>query len=94
MQLDIVKNQRVIMAALKPAPLSTFAKLPAASPSVEVLAVSGDQPVDKLRQKVFRVTPVQDRKIKEFCAHSDMTVQGLVMEGINLALKAKGLPPI
>lgn len=82
------------MAALKPAPLSTFAKQPADPVAAELLVLSSEQPVDKLRQKVFRVTPAQDRKIKEFCAHSDMTVQGLVMEGINLVLKAKGLPSI
>lgn len=80
------------MAASKPSPLSTFAK-PTVVPSAE-LAAAARPPADKLRQKVFRVTAAQDRKIKEFCAHSDMTTQDLVMEGINLVLKSKGLPPV
>lgn len=80
------------MAASKPSPLATFAK-PTVVSSAEQIA-SDRPPADKLRQKVFRVTAAQDRKIKEFCAHSDMTVQDLVVEGINLVLKSKGLPPI
>lgn len=81
------------MAASKPSPLATFAK-PTVVPAVPAPAAPGAQLADKLRQKVFRVTAAQDRKIKEFCAHSDMTVQDLVIEGINLMLKSKGLPPI
>jgi hypothetical protein len=81
--------------ATKPAPLSTFANKPAAVP---VASKPADQVAiaegEKLRQKVFRVTPAQDRKLKEFCAHSDMSIQDVVLEGINLVLKAKGLPPI
>ena len=78
--------------ATKPVPLSTFANRPAT-----VLAALPSVPeatAEKLRQKVFRVTAAQDRKIKEFCAHSDMTTQDLVIEGINLVLKSKGLPTI
>lgn len=81
------------MAASKPSPLASFAK-PTAVPLEPAQAVSNTETADKLRQKVFRVTPAQDRKIKEFCAHSDMTVQDLVLEGINLVLKTKGLPSI
>ena len=81
------------MAASKPSPLSTFAK-PAVVAAVTAPDAPGAQPADKLRQKVFRVTAAQDRKIKEFCAHSDMSIQDLVLEGINLVLKSKGLPPI
>jgi len=47
-----------------------------------------------MRQKVFRVNAAQDRKLKEFCAHSDMTIQDVVIEGINLVLKSRGLPSI
>lgn len=75
----------------KAPPLSTFSQAPAAA-----VATKQDQaaPPVVMRQKVFRVTPTQDRKIKSFCADSDMTIQDLVIEGINLALKARGLPSI
>jgi hypothetical protein len=78
--------------ASKPPPLSTFTQ--ASKPAVVVDALLEIQSADKMRQKVFRVSPAQDRKIKEFCAHSDMTIQDVVMEGINLVLKARGLPSI
>lgn len=48
----------------------------------------------KLRQKVFRLNPDQDRALKQYCAASDTTIQDLVVEGINMVLKSKGLPPI
>lgn len=78
--------------ATKPAPLSTFANksAPLAPLPVEQVSAQGE----KMRQKVFRVTPAQDRKLKEFCAHSDMSIQDVVITGINLVLKAKGLPSI
>ena len=50
--------------------------------------------VEKLRQKVFRLTPTQDRELKQYCGKLDTTMQDLVLEGINLFLKSKGLPPI
>lgn len=78
--------------ATKPAPLSTFANKPA--PVAVMPAEQASAQEEKMRQKVFRVTPAQDRKLKEFCAHSDMSIQNVVMEGINLVLKAKGLPSI
>lgn len=49
---------------------------------------------EKTRQKVFRVTPSQDRELRARCAMLDTTIQDLVVEGINTVLKAKGLPPI
>lgn len=45
-----------------------------------------------MRQKVFRLTKAQERRLKEFCAHTDMSIQEVVMEGINLVFKSKGLP--
>jgi hypothetical protein len=51
-------------------------------------------PEAKLRQKVFRLTPDQDRTLKQYCAGSDTTIQDLVVEGINMVLKSKGLPTI
>lgn len=49
---------------------------------------------EKTRQKVFRVTPSQDRELRARCAMLDTTIQDMVLEGINMILKAKGLPPI
>jgi hypothetical protein len=81
--------------ATKPAPLSTFANSPAVIKQTEIKNLEAEiKAEEKMRQKVFRVTPAQDRKIKEFCAHSDRSIQDVVMEGINLVLKAKGLPSI
>ena len=87
--------------ATKPTPLSTFANLPAAAPApvaptapTSAPAAVAAGPDEKPRQKVFRLTPAQDRKLKEYCAHSDTTIQDVVIEGINMVLKSKGLPPI
>lgn len=78
--------------ATKPAPLSTFANKSA--PLVKPTEQSAAAPDEKMRQKVFRLTPAQDRKLKEFCAHSDMSIQDVVLEGINMVLRSKGLPSI
>jgi hypothetical protein len=91
--------------ATKPTPLSTFANMPAPTispphrPAVESAAPTHtaaptSAQEEKARQKVFRLTPAQDRKLKEYCAHSDTTIQDVVIEGINMVLKSKGLPPI
>lgn len=50
-----------------------------------------DEPV---QQKVFRLTKSQARALKKFCADSDMTMQDVVIEGIRLVMKSRGLPPI
>lgn len=81
--------------ATKPTPLSTFANLPAASPAPAASAATPTPgPDEKLRQKVFRLTPAQDRELKKYCGASDTTIQDLVVEGINMVFKSKGLPPI
>lgn len=84
--------------ATKPTPLSTFATLQPASPAPAASATSIPAPAqatdEKPRQKVFRLTPAQDRELKKYCAHSDTTIQDVVIEGINMVLKSKGLPPI
>jgi hypothetical protein len=49
---------------------------------------------EKLRQKVFRVTPAQDRELTKRLADLDTTMQDLVLESINTLLQSKGLPPI
>lgn len=49
---------------------------------------------EKLRQKVFRVTAAQDRELGKRLADLDTTMQDLVLDGINVLLKSKGLPPI
>lgn len=80
------------MATKKAAPLSTFASVApkASTPAMPELAVSDE----KLRQKVFRLTPAQDRRLKEFCAHSDMSIQDVVLHGLDLVMKERGLPPL
>lgn len=84
--------------ATKPTPLSTFANLPPANPAPVASAIPVPTPTqagdEKPRQKVFRLTPAQDRELKKYCAHSDTTIQDVVIEGINMVLKSKGLPPI
>jgi hypothetical protein len=82
--------------ATKPAPLSTFTKptAPTAQSAPATSTGSAAPAGDKLRQKIFRVTPAQDRKLKEYCAHADTTIQEVAIEGINMVLKSKGLPPI
>lgn len=66
------------------------------APSMPVVTQPVAKPAEeeKTRQKVFRVTPTQERDLKKRCADLDTTIQDLVMEGINMVLKAKGLPPI
>lgn len=80
------------MATKKANPLSTFAS---AEPNISITAMgelaAGDE---KLRQKVFRLTPAQDRRLKEFCAHSDMSIQDVVLHGLDLVMKERGLPPL
>lgn len=79
------------MTTKKPAPLSTFtSSAPAAATPAALSTASGD----KMRQKVFRLMPAQDRLLKEFCAHQDLTIQDVVLEGINLVFKQRGLPPL
>lgn len=79
--------------ATKKVPLSTFSAAPAVVAAAPVRR-SKDAADQEVRQKVFRLTATQDRELKKFCAHSDMTIQGVVMEGINLFLKKKGMPPL
>lgn len=79
--------------AAKPQPLSTFAdEDPAPPQKVELPEPESAQ--DPLQQKVFRLTKSQARALKKFCADSDMTMQDVVIEGINLVLKSRGLPTI
>jgi hypothetical protein len=80
--------------ATKAKPLSTYS-VPAAAPAhVETTPVAPATDAEKQRQKVFRLTPAQDRKLREFCAHQDTTIQDVVLEGINLVFKSRGLPPL
>lgn len=79
----------------KPAPLVTFANAqPAASTLTVATAGLALGTGEKMRQKVFRLTPAQDRELKKYCGSSDITIQDMVLEGINMVLKSKGLPSI
>lgn len=84
----------------KAAPIATFSrdvesgefvKRRVGRPSKE--AIAAEMALNgAMRQKVFRVTKAQDIKLKEFCAHTDMNIQDVVLEGINMVFKSKGLP--
>jgi hypothetical protein len=79
--------------ATKAQPLSTFTDVE--DSPVRPTALPDPEPAQtELRQKVFRLTPAQARALKKFCADSDMTMQEVIIEGINLVLKARGLPTI
>lgn len=69
---------------------------PSRQPAKEVQPPTPDAPPqeEKSRQKVFRVTPTQDRELRSRCGTLDTTIQDLVLEGINMVLQSKGLPPI
>jgi hypothetical protein len=45
-------------------------------------------------QKVFVLTPEQNRQLRAYCVDADTTIQAVVIEGINLVLKSKGLPEL
>lgn len=79
--------------ATKAQPLSTFTDEDPAPPSEPVL-LEPESPQEPVQQKVFRLTKSQARALKKFCADSDMTMQDVVIEGINLVLKSRGLPTI
>jgi hypothetical protein len=80
------------MMATKPQPLATFTDDPAPDPAPPMLEPESLQ--EPVQQKVFRLTKSQARRLKKFCADSDMTMQDVVIEGINLVLKSRGLPPM
>lgn len=63
------------------------------SPVKPTILDATDEP-EKMRQKVFRLTPTQDRRLKEFCARTDMSIQDVVLEGIEAVLASKGYPPL
>lgn len=79
--------------ATKPAPLNTFLQQPA-KPAAKPEPIEPESAQEVLRQKIFRLTPAQDRALKKFCADSDMTMQDVILEGINRVLTARGLPTI
>lgn len=56
--------------------------------------LAGPDEQEKMRQKVFRLTPAQDRQLKEFCARADLSIQDVVLEGIDHVLVSKGYPPL
>lgn len=73
-------------------PLATFGKQAEKKPEPVLLEPETLQ--EPVQQKVFRLTKPQARALKKFCADSDMTMQDVVLEGINMVLKSRGLPPI
>jgi len=86
--------------AQKPAPIATFGKdietgefvkRKVGRPSNQAIAAEIELN-GAMRQKVFRVTKAQDIRLKEFCAHTDLSIQDVVIEGIKMVFKSKGLP--
>lgn len=62
--------------------------------SSSVASADNEDTQEKMRQKVFRLAPAQDRQLKEFCARTDMSIQDVVLEGIDMVLASKGFPPL
>lgn len=56
--------------------------------------MGGHDEQEKMRQKVFRLTPAQDRHLKEFCARTDTSIQNVVLEGVDAVLAANGFAPL
>lgn len=46
------------------------------------------------RQKKFMVTPEQERQIKAYCYHAEVTMQEMIVEGLNMVLRSKGMPEL
>lgn len=68
---------------------------PAAQERARVKVMPAGQ--DKIRskiQKVFVLTPEQNRQLKDYCNQTDSTVQAVTIEGINMVLRSKGLPEL
>lgn len=63
-------------------------------PSSPIAPTDNEDAQEKMRQKVFRLAPAQDRQLKEFCARTDMSIQDVVLEGIDMVLASKGFPPL
>jgi hypothetical protein len=63
-------------------------------PSSPVASTANEDTQKKMRQKVFRLAPAQDRQLKEFCAKTDMSIQDVVLKGIDMVLVSKGFPPL
>lgn len=75
-------------------PLSTFGKQAEKKSDPAPALLEPESVQEPVQQKVFRLTKPQARALKKFCADSDMTMQDVVLEGINMVLKSRGLPPI
>lgn len=75
--------------ATRPNPMRTFAPAPQPKPE-EKPAVQDVKPV----QKAFRLTPAQAHALRKFCAEENTTMQEVIISGINMVLRSKGLPPI
>lgn len=43
-------------------------------------------------QKVFVLNAEQRRRLDSYCGEANTTIQDVVIEGINLVLRSKGLP--
>lgn len=73
-------------------PLATFTEDD--EPAPKPVLLEPESATEPVQQKVFRLTKSQARTLKKFCADSDMTMQDVVIEGIRLVMKSRGLPPM
>lgn len=58
------------------------------------LAPFADKAIRTKIQKVFVLTPEQNRQLKDYCNQTDSTAQSVIVEGINMILRSKGLPEL
>lgn len=79
--------------AIQRKPLTTITA-PAQEPEQEKPLIEPESLQEPVQQKTFRLTKSQARALRKFCADSDMTMQEVIVEGINLVLKSRGLPTI
>lgn len=79
--------------AVQRKPLSTYSE-PTPEPEAPPALMEPESLEEPVQQKTFRLTKSQARALRKFCADSDMTMQEVVVEGINLVLKSRGLPTI
>lgn len=72
--------------------LTTFA--PAVAKQDPAPAIEPRKPSKAKFQKVFILNAEQNDQLESLCFHSKMTIQAVVIEGINLVLRSKGLPEL
>lgn len=60
----------------------------------EAVKVAPARPYRDKFQKVFVLNAEQRRRLDGYCGDAGTTIQDVVIEGINLVLRSKGLPEL